>query len=101
MWLREGHFGEEGLRLRTFCHRLVISLVRGSIPPLAQRLDQRQRKVKDGDGPFKGMVKITFLAEDAGHPKAGWPAKPAEADHGGRQGRLNVPDPHVCIHGAP
>ena len=38
----------------------------GRIP--AQRLDQRQRKVKDDDGPFKGMVTIQSLAEDAGLP---------------------------------
>jgi hypothetical protein len=33
-------------------------------PPLARR----QRKVKGDDGPFKGMVTIKSLAEDAGLP---------------------------------
>jgi hypothetical protein len=39
--------------------------------PNAQRLDQRQRKVKDDDGPFKGTLIIQSLAEDAGHPEIG------------------------------
>ena len=53
-----------GLRLRTCCNRLADSLVGRRILPLARR----QRKVKDDDGPFKGMVTIQSLAEDAGLP---------------------------------
>ena len=51
-----------GERLRTCCNRLADSLVGRRIPPLARR----QRKTKDDDGTFKGMVAIQPLAEDAG-----------------------------------
>ena len=30
--------------------------------------EKKKRKVKDDDGPFKGMVTIQSLAEDAGQP---------------------------------
>ena len=53
-----------GLRLRTCCNRQADSLGGRRILPLARR----QRKVKDDDGPFKGMVTIQSLAEDAGQP---------------------------------
>ena len=46
------------------CNRQADSLVGRRILPLARR----QRKVKDDDGPFKGMVTIQSLAEDAGLP---------------------------------
>jgi hypothetical protein len=45
------------------------------------------------------MVAIQSLAEDAGHPYIGCSAKPAEADHGKKRGRLH--GPRGFIHGAP
>jgi hypothetical protein len=65
--LREDHLGR-GLCLRGCCKRLADSLVGRIILPHSQRLDQRQRKVKDNDVPFKRMVTIQSLVEEAGYP---------------------------------